>query len=578
MKTERTGTLVSNGLRVAARTDPGRAREENEDRYFVDADAGIFLVVDGVGGHAAGEVAARIAHETIQKRLERLDAPADLRIREAITLANQQILLQADAPGRKGMACVLTLGVLEGRRLTVGHVGDTRLYRLSPDGIAKMTHDHSPVGEREDAREISETEAMQHTRRNEVYRDVGSERREPDAPDFIETLVTSLDDDAALLFCSDGLSDMLPSLEINRIVRANAGDAARVADALIDAANVAGGRDNITVIYIEGPRFARAQGAARVLPMARAAAPQVATEALFDAADAAAVPERPTPQSTPSQVSTASATSRRTAAPSRMAWLALGLLLGAAAAAGAGYYYWVRTMREPLSAARELVVGGPAAGAFTTIGEALAQARDGDTIRVGPGRYAEALEVRRDITLLSDQPHGAVLVVPPGQTAWASITVWSARSTLRGFRIANDASPGHVGIRIHTGDVVIADVAMEGPLAAGIDVVGPATRVGVSGSRFSDITGVPVQIGEGAAVTLRQNVFRAPAGSRGPAIACVSGVGLTLDSNVFMHFTRAPVATATGPAVIVDPSFVIPPPAGSGRRQTAPGARGRRPQ
>ncbi|MDQ3068875.1 MAG: protein phosphatase 2C domain-containing protein, partial [Acidobacteriota bacterium] len=261
MTTDRTGSVTGHGLRAAARTDRGRVRDANEDRFLLDLEAGVFLVIDGVGGHAAGEVAARIAHDTIQKRLERQDANADVRIREAITLANQQILLQAaDAIEKKGMACVLTLAVLEGRRLTVGHVGDTRLYRLSPDGIAKMTHDHSPIGEREDAREISETEAMQHARRNEVYRDVGSEPREPDATDFIETIVTTVDDDTALLLCSDGLSDMLPSLEINRIVRAHAGDPARVADALIDAANDAGGRDNVTVMYVEAPRFARAGG------------------------------------------------------------------------------------------------------------------------------------------------------------------------------------------------------------------------------------------------------------------------------------------------------------------------------
>lgn len=115
------------------------------------------------------------------------------------------------------MACVLTLAVLEGRQLTIGHVGDSRLYKLTPQGIAKLTHDHSPVGEREDARELTETQAMQHVRRNEVYRDVGSEWREPDAANFIEIVFTDLAEDSAILLCSDGLSDMVTSLEINRL-------------------------------------------------------------------------------------------------------------------------------------------------------------------------------------------------------------------------------------------------------------------------------------------------------------------------------------------------------------------------
>ena len=176
------------GLAAAGGTNPGRQREQNEDRYHLDAAAGIFLVVDGVGGEAAGEVAAQIAVQTILNRLARQDGLAEVRIREAITLANRDILRQAcERPERAGMACVLTLGVLEGRQLTIGHVGDSRLYKLTPQGIAKLTHDHSPIGEREDSREISETEAMQHARRNEVYRDVGSVPREPDDPGFVET-------------------------------------------------------------------------------------------------------------------------------------------------------------------------------------------------------------------------------------------------------------------------------------------------------------------------------------------------------------------------------------------------------
>ncbi len=562
MKNDRTGTVAANGLRAAARTDCGRQRDENEDRYFLDLQSGILLVIDGVGGHAAGEVAARIAHDTIQKRLERQDGTAAVRVREAITLANQQILLQAaDAPQRKGMACVLTLAVLEGRRLTVGHVGDTRLYRFSPDGIAKMTHDHSPVGEREDARELSETEAMQHARRNEVYRDVGSEPREPDAPDFIETLVTTVDDDVALLLCSDGLSDMLPSLEINRIVRAHAGDPARVVDALVDAANQAGGKDNITVVYVEAPRFAKSAGAARVVPMARqASSRQVATEALdgFD--------DEPAPRPAAGAAAIAPPPAR---SGSFLKSRALALIAGVVLGAGGlyGLLQWPQLqwpLVQPMTASpapRELIVGGAAPGAYATIADALAAARDGDIVRVQPGRYAEALELRRAITVISEDPHGAVLAAPAGANTWASVTVWSPNTVLRGFRILNDTPAGHVGVRVHTGDIEIDDVRFEGALQAGVDAVGAGSRAVVRGSRFMGLAGVPVQVADGAYVALRQNLFRAAPGAPGPAVACVSAAGVGLDANIFIHYGRSPVAASSGPAVVIDPAYVILPPA-----------------
>src|SRR5687767_13253411 len=141
--TEVSGNVRGNGLTAAAATDCGLVREHNEDRYFFDVDNGVFLVVDGVGGQAAGDVAAALAAHTIQQRIARVDAPAEARVREAITLANNEILLAAAAsPRQAGMACVLTLAVFEGRRVTIGHVGDSRAYKLHGKGITKLTHDH----------------------------------------------------------------------------------------------------------------------------------------------------------------------------------------------------------------------------------------------------------------------------------------------------------------------------------------------------------------------------------------------------------------------------------------------------
>ncbi len=211
----------ANRVNAAAASDRGRLRTGNEDRHYVDVDRGVFLVVDGVGGHAAGEVAAAIAVDVITQRLERpIGTPAQ-RVREAIALANNEILRQAErSPAHAGMTCVLTLALLTEDQLTIGHVGDSRLYKLTRDGLRKLTHDHSPIGEREDAQEISEADAMKHPRRSEVFRDVGSAFHEPDDPDFIELVDATFEPDAALLLCSDGLSDMISSAVILRTVRA----------------------------------------------------------------------------------------------------------------------------------------------------------------------------------------------------------------------------------------------------------------------------------------------------------------------------------------------------------------------
>src|ERR1035438_7451159 len=195
-------------LKLAGASDPGRVRHNNEDALHVDLERGIFLVVDGIGGQAAGEKAAEIAVGRVRARLERQTGTTEQRVREAITMANNEIFRAAQGnPEWEGMACVLTLAVLDQGAAVVGHVGDSRLYQISGGEIRKITHDHSPVGEREDNRELTEAEAMRHPRRNEVFRDVGSEQHTPADIDFIEVQRFACPADSALVLCSDGLSD-----------------------------------------------------------------------------------------------------------------------------------------------------------------------------------------------------------------------------------------------------------------------------------------------------------------------------------------------------------------------------------
>ena len=249
---------------AGAATATGLLREHNEDRYWMDAARGLFLVVDGVGGHAAGELAAQTAVETIRESLSWAGSPAEDRVKFAITRANNRIFRQAQEDEQhRGMACVLTLALLEDGRITVGHVGDSRLYLIWDGAIRKLTSDHSPVGEDEDAGALTEEEAMLHPRRNEVFRDVGSRLREVADEDFIEIRSCRFRDDAALLLCSDGLTDQLPAAQVRAIAERYDGDPARVAAELVEAANQAGGKDNITALFVAGPKFRGRGGATR---------------------------------------------------------------------------------------------------------------------------------------------------------------------------------------------------------------------------------------------------------------------------------------------------------------------------
>src|SRR5271170_3164283 len=193
---------VTEKWRSGESSHPGRVRTENQDRCYVDDSLGIFMVVDGLGGHAAGDKAAETAVEVLRAELETPGGEIKQRIRDAIAAANNRICdLARQNEDWRGMACVLTLAVLTGDRVVVGHVGDSRLYLIWNGAIRKLTADHSPVGEREDRGELTELEAMQHPRRHEVFRDVGSRRRTPDDDEFVEMKEFLFKPDAAILLC-----------------------------------------------------------------------------------------------------------------------------------------------------------------------------------------------------------------------------------------------------------------------------------------------------------------------------------------------------------------------------------------
>ena len=243
-------------LRSGVATDAGLQRRTNEDRVYADDANGVFLVVDGLGGHAGGEKAAQAAVDVIAGEVLNIAGGVENQIRQAITAANNAIFrLAQDDPELAGMACVLTLVVVHDDVVTVGHVGDSRLYLIWNGAARKVTSDHSPVGEQEDQGELTETEAMSHPRRNEVFRDVGSRLRAADDADFVDVRSFPLHPAAALLLCSDGLSDALTAAEIAAVVETYDGDPEQVARLLVDSANLHGGNDNVSVVFVPAPEF-----------------------------------------------------------------------------------------------------------------------------------------------------------------------------------------------------------------------------------------------------------------------------------------------------------------------------------
>jgi serine/threonine protein phosphatase PrpC len=223
---------------------------------LADAEQGLFLIVDGMGGHAAGEVAAEVARDVIRGSFEKRLSDPEPAIRRAVTEANNQIYALAEQnPAWRGMACVLTLLVVEQESVAWGHVGDSRLYRFSEGKLRKLTSDHSPVGLQEEQGLLAERAAMRHPDRNQVFRDVGSKRRSFDEVDFVETSTISFSPNDAFLLCSDGLSDALTTAEIAALISSCGTDPQRTAQSLVAAANERSGADNISVLFLAGPEF-----------------------------------------------------------------------------------------------------------------------------------------------------------------------------------------------------------------------------------------------------------------------------------------------------------------------------------
>ena len=233
-----------------SRTDVGGVREHNEDSLVVAPP--LYVVCDGMGGHAAGEVASEIAVDVIAERAPRHpDAEA---LGRAVEEANLAIVRAArEGVGREGMGTTCTAAMLENERLVIAQVGDSRAYLLHKGRLQQLTRDHSLMTDLIEAGKITPEEARVHPQRSVITRALGSDPRT--TPDLFEINVETGD---RLLLCSDGLSGMVEDDEIESLM-ARTPDPQRCAALLVNEAIAHGGYDNVTVVVADVTGFAEAR-------------------------------------------------------------------------------------------------------------------------------------------------------------------------------------------------------------------------------------------------------------------------------------------------------------------------------
>jgi len=250
-------------LSWAVSTDPGLRRSSNEDSFCTRPDIGLFIVADGMGGHVAGEVASRIAVDTIQTFISET-AGADRhrtwpfpyepavsvegnRLKAAFRLANRQIAsAMSDSSDLRGMATTASAFLAVSQSACVAHVGDSRVYRLRRDDLVQVTNDHSWVEEQVRAGTLTPTAARQHPWRNVVTRALaGGDDPEVDVAD----LAPEAGD--RFLLCSDGLSGVVSNDQIAGLLGDTTTTLQQICDRLVRAANAGGGPDNITALIVQ---------------------------------------------------------------------------------------------------------------------------------------------------------------------------------------------------------------------------------------------------------------------------------------------------------------------------------------
>jgi serine/threonine protein phosphatase PrpC len=248
-------------LEVVSLSHPGMVRSHNEDALFVDGALGLAILADGMGGYNAGEVASSLAVDVISKsmlheltsgrELTKVDVDtglshAGLLLRQQIAIANKEIYDTAQTrPECAGMGTTIVATVFCGSRVSIGHIGDSRCYRLRGEKFEQLTRDHSLLQEQIDSGMLTPERAKYSLNKNLVTRALGIDENAP--ADITEYRVET---DDIFLLCSDGLTDMVDSETIGPAIADSRKDLSSAANELVAIANRNGGRDNISVVLV----------------------------------------------------------------------------------------------------------------------------------------------------------------------------------------------------------------------------------------------------------------------------------------------------------------------------------------
>ena len=242
--------MLAHSPNFAMLSHPGRHRKGNEDTCAASPETGAYIVCDGMGGAAAGEVASHLATQAFLQSLSvHAAAPPESRLKVAIKAANQLVYQRSRSASHLfGMGTTLVALLQLGDTLTLAHVGDSRAYLLRGGHLTRLTHDHSFVEEHLRAGDLTPTQAVQHPWRNIITRAIGSQP-------VVQPDILRLDPHRGdlLLLASDGLINELPDSTIAEVLCRPRLDLASLCQILIDCANQAGGRDNITVLLLQIP-------------------------------------------------------------------------------------------------------------------------------------------------------------------------------------------------------------------------------------------------------------------------------------------------------------------------------------
>jgi protein phosphatase len=240
-------------MEVTSQTHEGMVRDHNEDSFLVDEELGLYVVCDGMGGHRAGDVASKLAVETVRDRLRqslkgRHASEADLlaEVTSAIELANAEIRnAAAKNPDQKGMGTTIVMILARGDKAILAHVGDSRAYRWRAAEFAKMTQDHSLLQEQVGAGVLTNKEARFSHNRNLVTRALGVEPRVD-----VEAQQIDIRPGDIYLLCSDGLNTMVDDIDIYHTVREVGANLPLAGRCLMEIANDNGGHDNVTLVLM----------------------------------------------------------------------------------------------------------------------------------------------------------------------------------------------------------------------------------------------------------------------------------------------------------------------------------------